>query len=258
MRLAGKVALVTGAAGGIGREIAERLATAGADVAVADMDFSRLDGAAAAVRSHGRESLALKVDVTLGADVAAMVQGVVDRFGRIDAFFNNAGVADVEDFLDVSEATFDRIMAVNSKGVFLCGQAVARQMVAQGGGRIVNTASIAARVGIADMAPYCASKAAVMSLTRSMALALAPHNINVNALAPGIVDTEMWDYIDARRSTLRGQSSGQPTRERVATIPLKRAAVPADIAAVAEFLVSEGASYITGQTFNIDGGVLPS
>lgn len=258
MRLEGKVVLVTGAARGIGLAIAARLANAGADLALADLDLARLERAEQTIRDCGRQSLAIAADVTVAADVGAMVNSVLQRFGRIDALFNNAGIIEVQNFLDIDEATFDRIMAVNTKGVFLCGQAVAREMVKAGAGRIVNTASVASRIGIPDMAAYAASKAAVMSLTRSMALALAPHGINVNALAPGIVETDMWNQIDGQRSELRGQPGGQPRRDRVATIPLGRPAVPADVAGVAEFLLSDEAAYITGQTFNIDGGALPS
>ncbi|MCP5151802.1 MAG: glucose 1-dehydrogenase [Ectothiorhodospiraceae bacterium] len=259
MRLSGKTVLITGAARGIGQAIAERLAAAGADVAVADLRRGMLDETVSRIEAHGRRAVAIEVDVTQRAQVDAMVRSAAAELGRIDAFFANAGIIEVQNFLDVDEGTYDRIMAVNTKGVFLCGQAVARQMIAQGdGGRIVVTASVASRVGIPDMAAYAASKAAAMSLTRSMALALAPHGINVNALAPGIVSTDMWVQIDAQRGQLRNKAVGESLRERVSTIPLGRAAIPADVAAVAEFLVSDDAAYLTGQTINIDGGALPS
>ncbi|GIX47796.1 MAG: sorbitol dehydrogenase [Candidatus Tectimicrobiota bacterium] len=258
MQLAGKIALVTGAARGIGRAIAVALAQEGADVAVADVRTDLLEETAARVQEHGRRSLALGVDVTRKAEVAQMVAQTVAAFGRIDVFFNNAGIIKIHDFLDITEEDWDTIMAVNAKGVFLCAQAVARQMVRQGGGKIINTASIAARQGVPDSAVYAASKAAVMSLTRSMALSLAPHGITVNALAPGMVDTDMWALIDAQTAALRGLPPGEPRARRIRRIPLGRPAQPEDIARVAVFLASSSADYLTGQTLNIDGGTIMS
>ena len=258
MELEGKVVLVTGAARGIGRAIAERVAACGADVAVADVRAEALAGVAGAIERAGRRALALTVDVTRKAEVEAMVEQTVTTLGGLDVLFNNAGIIEVHEFLELEEADWDRIMAVNAKGVFLCAQAGARHMVARGSGRIINTASIAARVGVPDMAAYAASKAAVMSLTRSMALALGPKGVTVNALAPGIVDTDMWDKIDAQRADIHGQAPGQPRRERVAQIPVGRAATPADIAGVAAFLASDAAAHINGHTLNVDGGSVPS
>jgi meso-butanediol dehydrogenase/(S,S)-butanediol dehydrogenase/diacetyl reductase len=250
-----RVVLITGAARGIGRTIAEHLAGPGVALALTDVLTDDLRAASDAVEALGSQSLTLTVDVTRAAQVRDMVTQVVNRFGRIDAFFNNAGVIDVQPFLDATEENWDRTMSVNAKGVFLCGQAVARQMVKQGSGRIVNTASLAARVGVPDMVAYAASKAAVMSVTRSMALALAEHGITVNALAPGIVDTQMWTKIDAQRGEQRSLAAGEAMAERVASIPLGRAAMPGDVAGVARFLISDDAAYITGQTINIDGGM---
>ena len=255
--LSGKVALVTGAARGIGRAIAERLARDGADVALADVRADRLEESVAAVEKHGGRALALSADVTQKVEVDAMVQSTVDRLGGIDALFSNAGIIEVEPFLEAEEAIWDRIMAVNAKGVFLCGQAAARAMIPRNGGCIVSIASIASRIGIPDMAAYCASKAAVMSLTRSMALALAPHRIRVNAVAPGIVDTDMWAKIDTQRAALANVAPGESMRRRVASIPLGRAATADEIASLAVFFLGPAAQYVTGQTYTIDGGCVP-
>ena len=162
----------------------------------------------------------------------------------------------------MTEENWDQVLNVNLKAVFFCGQAVARQMLQQGREdrvlKIINTASLASRVGVPDMAPYAASKAGVMSLTRTMALSLAPQGITVNALAPGIVATDMWDLIDSERAALEGVAKGEPVRQRIAAIPLGRAAVAEDIANVASFLASQDSNYMTGQTLNIDGGARPS
>ena len=256
--LSGKVVLVTGAARGIGRAIAERLARDGADVALADVRADRLEESVAAVEGHGGRAIALSADVTRKAEVDAMVESTVDRLGGIDALFSNAGVIEVEPFLEAKEASWDRIMAVNAKGVFLCGQAAARAMIPRKGGCIVNIASIASRIGIPDMAAYSASKAAVVSLTRSMALALAPHRIRVNAVAPGIVDTDMWAKIDARRAALANVAPGEPMRRRVASIPLGRAVTPDEVASLAVFFLGPDAQCITGQTCAVDGGSVPN
>ena len=258
MTMRGKAVLVTGAGRGIGLGIAVHLAREGARIALADVREDLLDDAGSAVAAAGGESVTLVVDVTRKSDVERMVADVVEAFGAIDVFFNNAGIIGVQRFLDLEEEEWDSVMNVNAKGVFLCGQAVGRQMVSQGSGKIVNTASIASRVGLPDSAPYAASKAAVMSLTRSMALAFAPHGVTVNALPPGIVTTDMWKLIDERRSELEGMEIGEPIRRRIRTIPLGRAAEPTDIAAVAGFLASAASDYITGQTINIDGGVILS
>ena len=256
--LSGKVVLVTGAARGIGRAIADRLARDGADVALADAHADRLEEGVAAVEGHGGRAIALSADVTRKAEVDAMVESTVDRLGGIDALFSNAGVIEVEPFLEAKEASWDRIMAVNAKGVFLCGQAAARAMIPRKGGCIVNIASIASRIGIPDMAAYSASKAAVVSLTRSMALALAPHRIRVNAVAPGIVDTDMWAKIDARRAALANVAPGEPMRRRVASIPLGRAVTPDEVASLAVFFLGPDAQCITGQTCAVDGGSVPN
>jgi len=203
--------------------------------------------------------VAVAVDVQDQDQVRAMVDRAVDAFGGVDILVNNAGVIKIVPFLETSEADWDRMFGVNCKGLLWCAQAAARQMIAQGrGGKIVNLASQAGRRGEALALVYCASKACVISMTQSMALALAPHKINVNGLAPGIVDTPLWEEVDRQFAALLGMEIGEPKRTFVESIPLGRIEQPEDVAGAAVFLASSEADYITQQTLNVDGGNWPS
>jgi acetoin reductase-like protein len=261
--LDGKVALVTGAARGIGRAIALRFAREGANVAVADLNEDGVRAVAAEIEATGRQGVAIGVDVRQSAQIRAMVERVVKALGRIDVLANNAGVVRVEKLLDVTEEHWDFVLDVNTKAVFFVMQAVARQMLDQEPGpdglrgRIINTASIAAKPGGRPMfAPYAASKAAVWSLTQSAAVALAP-DITVNCVCPGVVDTAMWAQIDAEWTELEGLPTGEAWQRRIAPIPMRRPEVPEDVAGMFAFLAGPDAAYITAQPFTVDGGIVP-
>ncbi len=266
-RLAGKIAIVTGAGQGIGKGIAQRLAREGAAVVVAEYNPETAGAAAAEIQSHGERALPYPVDVASAEAVRRMVHDVVRTFGCIDILVNNAGVMQTKPLLDLTEEDWERIVDVNQRGLFFCLQAVAAQMIAQvpeevkaagwaerSYGKIVNLSSISGRRGRPLAAHYAASKAAVISITQSAALALAPYNINVNAVCPGVVPTAMWQQIDLDRARLFGLRPGEAMASFVDSIPLRRAGTPEDIAAAVAFFCSPDADYITGQTLNVDGG----
>jgi NAD(P)-dependent dehydrogenase (short-subunit alcohol dehydrogenase family) len=252
MRLEGKVAVVTGGARGIGAAICRRYADEGARVAIADVLHEEAEALA---RDVGHGALAAKLDVTDRASIDAMVARVVREAGGIDVLVNNAAIFDMAPLLEITETSFDRQFAVNVKGLLFTLQAVAAQMVEQGrGGKIVNFGSQAGRRGEALVAVYCATKAAVISLTQSAGLALIRHKINVNAIAPGVIDTPMWDQVDALFARYEGLTVGEKKRQVGLAVPYGRMGTPADITGAAVFLASADADYVVAQTLNVDGG----
>ncbi len=260
-RVSGRSCLVTGAARGIGRAIGEALLDEGADVCFADVNGARVAEVAEASRERakhgGGKVMCATVDVTRRDEVRAMIESVVATFGKLDVNFNNAGVNKPLNFLDVTEDNWRSIMDINGMGVLIGTQEAARQMIAQGsGGKIINTASVASRQGYDNVAPYCASKWAVVSLTQSGARALARHNISVMAFAPGVVATEMWVEVDRDLMDIgASQRPGQAMEEFSGSILRGRVATPGDITGTTTFLASRESDYMTGQIVMIDGGM---
>ncbi|MGH7121517.1 MAG: L-iditol 2-dehydrogenase [Acetobacteraceae bacterium] len=252
MRLQNKVAVVTGGARGIGRAICERYASEGARVVVADVAEDVAKGLASEL---GRGAFAVVLDVTRQESIDAMVASAVRQAGRIDILVNNAGVFDLAPLLDITRDSYRKVFAVNVEGLLFTLQAAARQMIKQGnGGKIINFASQAGRRGEALVAVYCASKAAVISLTQSAGLALAKERINVNAIAPGVVDTPMWTEVDALFARYENRPIGEKKRMVGEAVPYGRMGRPGDLAGAAVFLASDDADYVVAQTLNVDGG----
>jgi len=259
VKLQGKVAIVTGGAQGMGRAISQRYAQEGASVVVADLNGEGAEKVAQEIGSGDGAAVGVTVDVRNQEQVQRMVDTAVERFGGVDILVNNAGVGKIIPFLETTEQDWNFIFDINCKGLLWCSQAAARQMIDQGrGGKIINLASQAGRRGEALVLAYCASKACVISMTQSMALALAPHKINVNAIAPGIVDTPFWDEVDKQFAKLLNMEVGEPKRTFVKNIPLGRIEQPEDVTGAAVFLASSDADYVTQQTLNVDGGNWPS
>ena len=258
MTLAGRAALVTGAAHGIGRASAIALADAGADIAASDIDGAGLEALAAEIASRGRRCVTITADMGDLADIERTVRTTVEELGRIDILVNNAGVTRAAHMMELEEADWDRIMRINGKGVFFCMKAAAREMIKQGGGRIINMASIAGK-GFANASNviYAGSKGAVIAMTRMGALQLAEHDITVNAVCPGITATAIFKGIVERNAAKAGVSYDEMCTRMVAGVPLKRANEPEDVAAMVVYFASDGARNVTGQTLNIDGGIIP-
>ena len=252
MKLKDKVAVVTGGSGGIGAAICRRYAEEGARVVVADRNGDSAQRLAAEI---GKGSFAVALDVASRASIDAMVDQVVATAGGIDILVNNAAVFDLAPILEITEQSYDTVFAVNVRGLLFTLQAAARQMVKQGrGGKIVNFASQAGRRGEALVGVYCASKAAVISLTQSAGLGLIEHKINVNGIAPGVVDTPMWDQVDALFARYEHRTLGEKKRLVGEAVPFGRMGVPDDLTGAAVFLASADADYIVAQTLNVDGG----
>jgi NAD(P)-dependent dehydrogenase (short-subunit alcohol dehydrogenase family) len=251
-----RTVLVTGAGTGIGRAIALAFAEEGYRVAAADLDES---AAAATVEAAGGGAIAVQADVGDVADIDRMVSTVVAEFGHLDVIVNNAGVTRGAYIMNLTEDDWDRMHRVNAKGVFFCLQRAAQEMIPRREGRIINIASIAGRgfPGTSNAA-YAASKGAVISLTKTAAQQLARHNLNVNAICPGVTMTEMVTRLVTQRAEKEGISVDEARAAAVRPIPLRRANDPADIAAMAVFLASPGARNITGQCYNVDGGLVTS
>jgi len=251
-RLEGKTALITGAARGIGRAFAEAYAREGAQVAIGDIDNDR---ARISAREIGEAAIAVEMDVTRQESIDAAVAATVDAFGQIDILINNAAIFTAAPIVEIERADYTRVFDINVSGTLFTMQTVARHMIEKGiKGRIINMASQAGRRGEPLVAVYCASKAAVISLTQSAGLNLIRHGINVNAIAPGVVDGEHWDGVDAFFAKYEGKAPGQKKREVGEAVPYGRMGRAEDLTGMAVFLASDEAEYIVAQCYNVDGG----
>ncbi|RWN52749.1 L-iditol 2-dehydrogenase [Mesorhizobium sp.] len=252
MRLTGKSALITGSARGIGRAFAEAYVREGATVAIGDINLEAAEKTASEI---GGNAYAVKLDVTDLASIEAAVKAVETRAGGLDILVNNAALFDLAPIVEISKASYDRLFSVNVAGTLFMLQAAARSMIAAGrGGKIINMASQAGRRGEALVAVYCASKAAVISLTQSAGLDLIKHRINVNAIAPGVVDGEHWDHVDALFAKYENRPKGEKKRLVGEAVPYGRMGTAQDLTGMAVFLASDDAEYIVAQTYNVDGG----
>lgn len=251
-RLEGKSAIITGAARGIGKAFAEAYVREGARVAIADIDLER---ARATAEEIGPAAYAVRLDVTDQASIDAAVKGVEETAGGIDILINNAALFDLAPIVEITRQSYDRLFAINVAGSLFMLQAVAKSMIAQGrGGKIINMASQAGRRGEALVAVYCATKAAIISLTQSAGLDLIKHGINVNAIAPGVVDGEHWDGVDALFARYENLPLGEKKRRVGEAVPFGRMGTAKDLTGMAVFLASPDADYIVAQTYNVDGG----
>ena len=256
MEIEGHVAIVTGGGRGIGRATALELARLGADVVIAELDSANAERTAKEVKALGRRALALPVDVTKLADLHTLVERAQTQYGRIDVLVNNAGIYRAAATLDVTEEHWDAVLTINARAVFFASQAVLPVMIAQKRGSIVSVSSMAGKIGSRTNLPYNASKAAVISITKSLALAHAADGIRVNCVCPGFVETDMWEKVSREQGALLGLSAEEFTRQRAAQVPVGRMERPEDVAQVIGFLASPRAGYMTGQALSVDGGLV--
>lgn len=252
MRLDGKIAVITGGARGIGRAIAERYVKEGARVVIADL---LLDEAKQTAEAIGSSAIAITVDVSRRESIEAMAASAAKQFGAVDVLVNGAAIFSMAPLAEITEDHYERQFAINVRGLLFTSQIISAQMIAAGkGGKIINFSSQAGRRGEARVAVYCATKAAVISLTQSMGLELIKHRINVNAIAPGVIDTPMWDQVDALFAKYENRPIGEKKRLVGEAVPYGRMGVPEDITGAAVFLASSDSDYIVAQTLNVDGG----
>ena len=252
MKLKDKVAIITGGASGIGKAIAERYTKEGARVVIADLNAKAAEELA---KQLGNSALGIAFDVTRQESIDNLVATVVEEAGRIDILVNNAGIFAMAPIPEITRDQWHKLFAVNSEGKFFTMQAVARQMIRQGhGGKIINLASQAGRRGEPLVAVYCASKAVVISITQSAGLALIKYRINVNAIAPGVVDTPFWEFVDREFARYENRPIGETKRMVSEAVPYGRMAKAEDLTGMALFLATEDADYIVGQTYGVDGG----
>jgi 3-oxoacyl-[acyl-carrier protein] reductase len=258
MRLADKVAMVTGAARGMGRAIALRFAREGAEIAAVDVDGEALQEVVEEICAQGRRGLAIRADLARLSEIDRAVDQTLQAFGKIDILVNNAGVTKALGIFDITEADWDWMHSVNLKGLFFCLQRVARDMARRKQGKIINIASIAGKgyPGTSNAA-YAASKGGVIALTKVAAQLLGPDNINVNAICPGVTRTDMFQRLAQERARQRGVSVEEIVKAREETVPLRRSNTPDDIAMMAVFLASDESANVTGQAINVDGGLMP-
>ena len=251
MRLKNKTALITGSARGIGLAFARAYLAEGAEVAIADIN---LEAAQKAATSLGPKAHAIALDVTRQDSIDAAFAEAVQKMGKLDILINNAALFSAAPIAEITRADYDKLFAVNVAGTLFCLQAAARHMIPRGTGTIINMASQAGRRGEGLVAVYCATKAAVISLTQSAGLGLIQHGINVNAIAPGVVDGEHWDVVDAHFAKYEGRQPGEKKKLVFESVPIGRGAVAADLTGMAIFLATSEADYVVAQTFGVDGG----
>ncbi|MBS3179139.1 MULTISPECIES: glucose 1-dehydrogenase [unclassified Pseudoclavibacter] len=253
-----KIALITGAASGMGRAMALGYAHEGAHVVIADLNLDGANTVVDEIRAAGGSASAKSLNVSSTEESKRVVDEIVAEHGSLDILVNNAGVGLIKPLDEMTPDEWDRIFNVNVKGLMFLTQAACVPMREQNSGKIINMASIAGRRGEALVSAYCASKAAVISITQSVALAMAPYGVNVNAMAPGIVDTPYWKQVDKQFGDLTGKAEGETFKEKSADVPLGRTSVPEDIVPLAVFLAGPGSNYITAQTYNVEGGMVMS